>query len=186
MTIYYFKRLNAMDFNTNTLYLNYPPSIKHVEFNEFKNKYKSFAQKVYIINRLLLFCQKLRSQSIVPYYLILGGSYLKNTDSSDSILKIIGCFKSNSHPNASTIQKYFTPHGKSVKDLSSKKIDGLKLVGLQPVSWITLSSINETNLETLSHFNEIRDLQADHTLENKLYKVGLICLSFNEVISNVQ
>ncbi|EMM97895.1 hypothetical protein LEP1GSC158_2839 [Leptospira interrogans serovar Zanoni str. LT2156] len=38
----------------------------------------------------------------------------------------------------------------------------------------------------MSHFNEIRDLQTDHTLENKLYKVGLICLSFNEVISNVQ
>ncbi|MGQ2843551.1 hypothetical protein ACT54I_05235 [Leptospira interrogans] len=185
MTIFYFKRLNAMDFNTNTLYLNYPPSIKHVEFNEFKNKYRNFTMKIDTINKLLIFCQKLRNQNIIPYYLILGGSYLKNTDSSNSILKIIGCFKSNALPNTTAIKKYFSPIGESAVNLRSKKDDELKLVGLQPVNWITLSS-NETNLEALSHFNEIRDLQTDHTLENKLYKVGLICLSFNEVISNVQ
>lgn len=69
MTIFYFKRLNAMDFNTNTLYLNYPPSIKHVEFNEFKNKYRNFTMKIDTINKLLIFCQKLRNQNIIPYYL---------------------------------------------------------------------------------------------------------------------
>ncbi|EMM97891.1 hypothetical protein LEP1GSC158_2840 [Leptospira interrogans serovar Zanoni str. LT2156] len=37
----------------------------------------------------------------------MGGSYLKNTDSSNSILKIIGCFKSNALPNTTAIKKYF-------------------------------------------------------------------------------
>ncbi|WP_080595880.1 hypothetical protein [Leptospira santarosai] len=162
-----------MQFNTHTLYLENPPPVTHVDFNDFKNQYGGFKIKARILLCLIHYCETLRKENIIPMYLILGGNYLRNEDSPNSILKIITCFRSDTKVDPKAVRNYLSSIGETAKRYRG---------AMEPIGQITLSSSQPEDLRNLYPHDIIATLQKDHTLGNRLSKVGLIRLSFNEVI----
>ncbi|WP_061236930.1 hypothetical protein [Leptospira interrogans] len=162
-----------MQFNTDTLYLENPPPVEHVGFDEFKNQYQAFSKKANVLFLLSDYCRILRKNNIIPMYLILGGNYLKNEDSPNSILKIIACFRSDTKVDSKAVTNHLSNIGET-----AKRYRGV----MEPIGRITLNNNQPDDLRNLNYFDNIQALQKDHTMENRLSKVGLIRLSFNEVV----
>ncbi|WP_017863772.1 hypothetical protein [Leptospira santarosai] len=159
------------DFDEHTGYLKNPPPLIFPTFEDFKKCYNAMSNKNKTLEILKIYCKDLRSNGVIPKYIVLGGSYLRNHSSITGKLKILACFGTGVHIDHGAITNHLTINGDQAKKYKE---------WLEPIGRITLS--DPSNKESLLNQPSVTDLRKDHSLTNRFEKVGLVCLSFNEVL----
>ncbi len=165
--------MRSDSFDINTRYLKEPPPpFIETGYTDFKKFYETFAKKKIQLNLLIDYCNNLKKNKITPECLIIGGSFLRNEDSKDAIIKIIAVFKTKMKVDHKSNSKYFSRNGDAFQRYKGK---------IEPIGRMTIADPMDVNSLQGSL---IDDLHKDHSLDNSFAKVGLVKLSFDEVVPN--
>jgi hypothetical protein len=161
--------MSSLNFDSATGYLKNPPPIYELDFSTFDSQYGNWEKKKFVLQLLKDYCINLNKNAIRPKYIIIGGEYVRNSESINK-LKVILVFAARDEITP-VIHEYIQKKGKYVAKYNQI---------IEPKGFIKLS-IGADYSKKLAEDDMVKALQYEHLLDNKLQTVGVICLQFDGI-----